>query len=75
MATLMSESTIVLTFSKLQDPRKQRNRLYTLEDLICTAILATLCRCDDYDEISDWTEGNLDWLQSLGLCVRRSPFA
>jgi predicted transposase YbfD/YdcC len=73
MATLMSESSIILTFSKLQDPRKQRNRLYTLEDLICTAILATLCRCDDYDEMSDWTEGNLDWLQSLGLCMGGAP--
>ena len=68
MATLMSKSSIVIAFSKLTDPRKPRNRLYTLEDIICTAILATLCRCEDYDEISDWTEGNLDWLQSLGLC-------
>lgn len=73
MATLMSESSIVLTFSKLQDPRKPRNRLYTLEDLICTSILATLCRCEDYDEISEWTEGNLDWLQSLGLCMEGAP--
>ena len=73
MPTLMSESSIVIAFSKLTDPRKPRNRLYTLEDIICTAILATLCRCEDYDEISDWTEGNLDWLQSLGLCIERAP--
>src|SRR6187431_1688045 len=73
MSALMSESTIVLTFSKLKDPRKTRNRLYSLEDIICTAILAVLCRCEDYDEISDWTEGNLDWLRSIGLCAKGAP--
>ncbi|PWU15358.1 MAG: hypothetical protein C5B45_02685 [Chlamydiae bacterium] len=73
MATLMSESSIVIAFSKLTDPRKSRNRLYTLEDIICTAILAPLCRCEDYDEISDWSEGNLGWLQSLGLCIEGAP--
>ena len=73
MATLMSKSSIVLAFSQLTDPRKLRNRLYTLEDIICTAILATLCRCDDYDEMSDWTEANLDWLQSIGLCAEGAP--
>jgi len=69
----MSESSIVIAFLKLTDPRKLRNRLYTLEDIICTAILGILCRCEDYDEISDWTEGNLDWLQSLGLCLEGAP--
>ena len=73
MATLMSKSSIVIAFSKLIDPRKPRNRLYMLEDIICTAILATLCRCEDYDEISDWTDANLDWLQSLGLCTEGAP--
>lgn len=73
MSTLMSSSPVVLIFSKLPDPRKVRNRRYTLEDIVCTAILATLCRCDDYDEIADWTEGNLDWLQSMGLCESGAP--
>jgi predicted transposase YbfD/YdcC len=63
----------MIAFSTLPDPRRTRNRLYTLEDLICTSILATICTCDDYYEISEWTDANLDWLQSLGLCLEGSP--
>ena len=73
MASIMSKSSIMISFSKLPDPRSLRNRIYTLEDIICTAILATICRCDDYEEISDWSEENLDWLQSIGLCGQGAP--
>lgn len=73
MTCSMAETSIMIAFSKLPDPRSVRNRLYSLQDIICTAILATICSCNDYDEISDWTEAHLDWLQLLGLCLEGAP--
>jgi len=73
MIDVMSKSTIVIAFNELSDPRKDRNRLYSLQDIVCTAIMATICSCNDYDEISDWTESHLDWLQSIGLCKEGAP--
>lgn len=73
MTSLMSETSVMIAFSCLPDPRSDRNRLYTLGDIVTTAILGTLCRCEDYGEISDWADANLDWLQSMELCVEGAP--
>jgi len=63
----------MVAFARLPDPRCIRNRLYALQDILCTAIMATICACNDYDEISDWTEAHLEWIQSLGLCPEGAP--
>lgn len=60
-------------FSVLPDSRKSRNKLYSIYDLISTSILATLCSVDDYYGMSLWTEDNLDWLQSVGICKSGAP--
>ena len=73
MACTMSETSIMIAFSILPDPRQIRNQLYTLEDIICTSILATICTCNDYYEISEWVDASLDWLQSIGLCLEGAP--
>ena len=69
----MSETSIMIAFSTVPDPRRVRNQLYTFKDIICTSILATICTCNDYYEISEWTDANLDWLQSIGLCLEGAP--
>ena len=69
----LQESSIMASFSILPDPRKPRNQLYSLFDLISTAILATFCAADDYYSISLWTKTNLDWLQSIGICSNGAP--
>jgi predicted transposase YbfD/YdcC len=66
-------SSIMTFFSVLPDSRKSRNKLYSLYDLISTAILATLCSVDDYYGVSLWTEDNLEWLQSVGICKNGAP--
>jgi len=73
MNTVMSKSPIIVAFSKLPDPRRPRNQIYSLEDLVSSSILATICTCNDYYEISDWTKAHLDWLQSLGICSNGTP--
>ncbi len=57
-------------FSVLPDPRKIRNQLYPLPDLISTAIL---CGFEDWADVSLWTEGDLSWLQPLRICLEGAP--
>lgn len=67
------QTSIMRAFSVLEDPRKPRNQIYSLFDLISTAILATICGSDDYIDISFWVEENLEWLQSVGICLGGAP--
>jgi predicted transposase YbfD/YdcC len=69
----VQSSSFMVHFSFLTDPRKSRNQLYSVSDLISTAILATLCAADDYYSISLWAETNLDWLRSVGICENGPP--
>lgn len=73
MGRSIHTSSIMTYFSVLPDSRKPRNQIYSLYDLISTAILATLCSVDDYYGISLWTEDNLEWLQSVGICENGAP--
>lgn len=73
MITSMSDVPLFVHFSVLQDPRKERNQLYRFPDLLSTAIMAVLSGADDFLEIALWTQENLSWLQSLGMCVSGPP--
>lgn len=70
---LIHSSSLMIYFSVLPDPRKPRNKFYSVFDLLSTTILATLCAADDYYSISLWTNTNLDWLQSVGICKKGAP--
>lgn len=63
----------MLSFSTLPDPRKHRNQVYTLFDIITVAILAVLCGADDWVEVNFWGESNLSWLQDRGICSHGVP--
>jgi len=69
----LQETSIMLSFSILPDPRKNRNQVYSLFDIITVAILAVLCGADDWVEISFWGEANLSWLQERGICPNGIP--
>ena len=73
MATKIEESNFMQFFSIIPDPRKPRNLLYPLMDLISTAVLAILCGYGDWEDVSLWTQGQLPWLQSLGICLAGAP--
>ena len=73
MATKIEESQFMQFFSVLPDPRKLRNQLYPLSDIISTAILAILCGYEDWEDVSLWTQGQLPWLQPLGICIEGAP--
>lgn len=69
----LEETSIMHCFAVLPDPRKTRNQVYTLFDIITTTILAVLCGADDWVEINFWGEANLSWLQEKGLCKNGIP--
>src|SRR5271155_3474787 len=59
MATKIEQSHFMQYFSVLPDPRKLRNQLYPLTDIISTAVLAILCGYGDWEDVSLWTQGHL----------------
>jgi predicted transposase YbfD/YdcC len=73
MATKIEHSNFMQFFSVLPDPRKLRNQLYPISDIVSTAILAILCGYEDWEDVSLWTQGHLPWLQSLGICIEGAP--
>jgi predicted transposase YbfD/YdcC len=73
MATKIEQSQFMQFFSILPDPRKLRNQLYSLSDIISTSILAILCGYEDWEDVSMWTEANLSWLNPLGICLEGAP--
>ena len=73
MSLKINQSKFMKLFSGLPDPRKQRNQLYSLSDILSTAILAVICGYQDWEDVSLWAEGQLHWLQSIGICLRGAP--
>lgn len=69
----LHETSIMLSFSTLPDPRKNRNQVYSLFDIITVTVLAVLCGADDWVEINFWGEANLFWLQERGICPTGIP--
>lgn len=69
----LRETSIMLSFSALTDPRKKRNQCYSLFDIITITVLAVLCGADDWVEVSLWSESNLSWLQQFGICLNGIP--
>lgn len=69
----LQETSIMLSFSVLPDPRKSRNQTYPLFDIITVTILAVLCGADDWVEVNFWGESNCSWLQERGICPRGVP--
>nr|WP_166154847.1 ISAs1 family transposase [Neochlamydia sp. AcF84]NGY94568.1 hypothetical protein [Neochlamydia sp. AcF84] len=60
-------------FKDLEDPRKQRNQIYSLFDIVTISILAVLCGADDWATIHLWASCNLPWLQEHGICLAGVP--
>ncbi len=55
MSLKIDQSQFIKLFSVLPDPRKQRNQLSSLSDILSTAILAVICGYQDWEDVSLWT--------------------
>ncbi len=59
----LRETSIMLSFSVLPDPRKNRNQSYSLFDIITVAVLGVFCGADNWVDATLWGESNKEWLQ------------
>lgn len=64
---------VVRYLDQVPDPRRF-NKTYTVAQLLIMTLLATLCRCDDYEEIAGFVAARRDWLgELLDLPEGRTP--
>jgi predicted transposase YbfD/YdcC len=52
-------------FSELGDAREPERIMYPLSEVLFLVTCATICSCDDFDEIAQWGEHHLDFLRKF----------
>ena len=50
---------------ELTDTRIKKKCTYKLWDIVCVVLIATLCNCDDWEEIYIFANENKKWLRSF----------
>jgi predicted transposase YbfD/YdcC len=53
-------------FAAIEDQREPWRVMYPLREVLFLVVCATIANCDDYEDIVDWGEANLDFLR--GFC-------
>ena len=64
---------LLQAFATLPDPRKSRNRIYPLNDIIAVAVIGILCSANDWISIVKWAAAYEEWFKSVGLCFNGIP--
>jgi len=57
----------------VDDPRKARGVRYPLSEILFTAIIGSLCGCDDAEALEDWGAKELPWLREYLSYSRGAP--
>jgi predicted transposase YbfD/YdcC len=60
-------------FSELKDDRDPRRVLYPLTEVMLLVVCATVCSCDDFDDIVAWGTLNLDFLRRFAQFYHGVP--
>ena len=71
--SLPANAPLLLAFAKLPDPRKERNRLYPLIDIIAVVLMGITCGANDIMAAYLWAQHRKDWFVSMGLCLNGLP--
>jgi len=50
-------------FAAIEDDRPSWRVMYPLREVLFLVVCATICSCDDYEDIVDWGEARLDFLR------------
>lgn len=58
-------SSLLTSFSDVDDPRINRRRRHVLSDIIIIAVLATIANADSWKEMNFWGEANKQWLATF----------
>ena len=70
---LAADAPLLLAFAKLPDPRKSRNQIFPLIDIVAVAIIGILCSANDWVNVVRWANAYASWFQSVGLCFNGIP--
>ena len=70
---LAADAPLLRAFASLPDPRKSRNQIYPLIDIIGVAIIGILCSANDWVTLVNWAHAYEPWFQSVGLCKQGVP--
>lgn len=60
-----AKGRLVLRLGQISDPRIDRTRLHSLQDILVIAVLATICAAESYPEIAEFGEDKEDWLKTF----------
>jgi len=71
--SLPANAPLLLAFSDLPDPRKQRNQHYPLIDIVAVVVMGIICAADDFVAAYRWAYHRVEWLHSMGLCLNGVP--
>jgi predicted transposase YbfD/YdcC len=71
--SLPANAPLLLAFAKLPDPRKERNRLYPLIDIVSVVLMGIICGANDIMSAYLWAQHRKDWFVSMGLCLNGLP--
>ena len=58
---LAADAPLLRAFASLPDPRKSRNQIYPLIDIIGVAIIGILCSANDWVTIVNWAHAYEPW--------------
>jgi len=61
----MIRSSLYDYFSKLSDPRLNRNKKHNLADIIVLSILAVICGAESWDSIEEFGKVRIDFLKKI----------
>jgi hypothetical protein len=61
----MIRSSLYDYFSKLSDPRLNRNKKHNLADIIVLSILAVICGAESWDSIEEFGKARIDFLKKI----------
>jgi predicted transposase YbfD/YdcC len=70
---LAADAPLLQAFATLPDPRKSRNQIYPLTDIIAVAIIGILCSANDWTSVVKWAAAYEGWFHSVGLCLSGVP--
>jgi predicted transposase YbfD/YdcC len=70
---LAADAPLLQAFASLPDPRKSRNQIYPLIDIVAVAIIGILCSANDWVAVVRWANAYEAWFQSVGLCFNGVP--
>lgn len=65
MSTPMNDHALAFHFADLPDPRIERSKVHSIQDIITIAICATIAGADGWVHVKEWAETKDAWLRTF----------